>query len=145
MPLSLFDVNWLAVILAAVAAFVVGFLWYGPIFGKAWSDGMGFGTMTPEQMKEMQKGAMPGYLASIVANLVVAWGLAVVFAALGVGSVSAAIGVTVVLWLAFNLAPTIMGVFFRGPNSPAPIVYWIDASHRLGLMITEAVVIALLA
>ncbi len=29
-------VNWLAVVLGAVAFFVVGALWYGPLFGKVW-------------------------------------------------------------------------------------------------------------
>lgn len=29
-------INWLSVILAAVSAFVIGGLWYGPLFGKAW-------------------------------------------------------------------------------------------------------------
>lgn len=45
MPLSLTDVNWLAIVAAAVAAFVVGFLWYGPLFGKRWADAMGLGAM----------------------------------------------------------------------------------------------------
>lgn len=31
-------INWLAVLAASVSAFVVGGLWYGPIFGKAWSN-----------------------------------------------------------------------------------------------------------
>lgn len=42
-------VNWLAVLVATASAFVVGGLWYGPIFGKAWMDEMGF---TEEELKE---------------------------------------------------------------------------------------------
>ena len=30
------DINWLAVIVAAVATFVLGGVWYGPLFGKIW-------------------------------------------------------------------------------------------------------------
>ena len=30
------EVNWIAVIAAAVSAFVMGGLWYGPLFGKKW-------------------------------------------------------------------------------------------------------------
>ena len=30
------DLNWLAVITAAVSAFVLGGLWYGPLFKRAW-------------------------------------------------------------------------------------------------------------
>ncbi|MEO9485071.1 MAG: DUF1761 domain-containing protein [Ekhidna sp.] len=36
------SINWLAVLVAAVSAFVVGGLWYGPIFGKAWMAEMGY-------------------------------------------------------------------------------------------------------
>ena len=42
------NVNWLAIIIAAVANMVIGFLWYGPVFGKSWMTlsgrGMGQGT-----------------------------------------------------------------------------------------------------
>ena len=30
------DINWLAVLLAAVATFVLGGIWYGPLFGRIW-------------------------------------------------------------------------------------------------------------
>ena len=30
------DINWLAVVIAAVVTFVLGGLWYGPLFGKVW-------------------------------------------------------------------------------------------------------------
>jgi hypothetical protein len=32
----MFDVNWLGVLAAAVAGFLIGGLWYGPLLGKAW-------------------------------------------------------------------------------------------------------------
>lgn len=28
--------NWVAIIVATVVAMVIGFLWYGPVFGKSW-------------------------------------------------------------------------------------------------------------
>ena len=31
-----FDVNWLAVLAAAVSAFMLGGIWYGPLFKQAW-------------------------------------------------------------------------------------------------------------
>lgn len=36
------DINLLAVFLGALAFFVVGAIWYGPLFGKAWKDLVGF-------------------------------------------------------------------------------------------------------
>jgi len=35
-------INWLAVFAAAVSAFIIGGLWYGPLFGKAWMNANGF-------------------------------------------------------------------------------------------------------
>lgn len=46
-------VNWLAVIVAALAAFVLGGVWYGPLFGRAWMRASG---VTEEQAK---RGNMP--------------------------------------------------------------------------------------
>jgi hypothetical protein len=31
------NINYLAIIIAVVAHFVLGFLWYTPLFGKAWA------------------------------------------------------------------------------------------------------------
>ena len=36
------NINWLSVVLAAVSSFLVGGIWYGPLFGKAWMDAFGF-------------------------------------------------------------------------------------------------------
>lgn len=33
--------NWIAIIVSVVASFVVGGLWYGPLFGAAWKKEMG--------------------------------------------------------------------------------------------------------
>jgi len=35
------DLDWLAVVVGAVVFMVVGWLWYGPLFGKQWSAGTG--------------------------------------------------------------------------------------------------------
>lgn len=43
-----FDINWLSILAAAVASLVIGFLWYGPLFGKAWMAASG---MTEEKIK----------------------------------------------------------------------------------------------
>ena len=42
------EVNWLAVAVAGVSAFVLGGLWYGPLFGKAWMRHSG---MTEDRIK----------------------------------------------------------------------------------------------
>ena len=41
-------VNYLAVAACVVAAMPVGFLWFGPVFGKAWAKGMGMEDVKPD-------------------------------------------------------------------------------------------------
>jgi hypothetical protein len=49
------EVNWLAVLTAAISSFLLGGLWYSPaMFFKAWQRGAG---LTDEQL---QKGGHPG-------------------------------------------------------------------------------------
>lgn len=46
------EINWLAIGGATLVAFFIGFLWYGPVFGKAWMAEVG---MTQE---DAEKGNM---------------------------------------------------------------------------------------
>lgn len=46
---ALASVNWLAVIAAAAATFVLGGLWYGPLAGKVWMRASG---MTEERARQ---------------------------------------------------------------------------------------------
>jgi hypothetical protein len=41
-------VNWLAVIAAAISMFVIGGIWYGPLFGKPWQKAAG---LSDEQLR----------------------------------------------------------------------------------------------
>ena len=44
------NINWLALVAAAILPLVTGFLWYGPLFGKAWMKETG---ITEEKAKQM--------------------------------------------------------------------------------------------
>ena len=39
--LNFTDLNWWAILAATAAAFVLGGIWYGPVFGKAWMAAIG--------------------------------------------------------------------------------------------------------
>ena len=43
------NIHWLSVILAAVSSFLVGGIWYGPLFGRAWMKEFNF---TEEDLKK---------------------------------------------------------------------------------------------
>jgi hypothetical protein len=45
------DINWLAVLVAAIVTFVLGGLWYGPLFGKVWRTAEGQAEPEPGHRK----------------------------------------------------------------------------------------------
>jgi hypothetical protein len=78
-------VNWLAVLAAAISAFLLGGLWYSPaLFGKAWQRGAG---LTDEQLK----GGNPGkiYGGAFVLSLIAAATFAMFLGKLPVGTATA--------------------------------------------------------
>ncbi len=44
------DINWIPIVLSGLVPMVIGFLWYGPLFGKAWMQETG---MTKEKAQGM--------------------------------------------------------------------------------------------
>lgn len=60
------NINWLALVAAAILPLVTGFLWYGPLFGKAWMKESG---MTEEKAKSMNPAKTYG-LAVVMAFLI---------------------------------------------------------------------------
>ncbi len=69
--MSLSAVNWLAVVVAALSAFALGGLWYGPIFGKAWQSLSG---LTDEDIQNGHPALTYG--GALVLNLIAAFGMA---------------------------------------------------------------------
>tara|TARA_R110000765_G_scaffold415498_1_gene516658 strand:+ start:130 stop:543 length:414 start_codon:yes stop_codon:yes gene_type:complete len=73
--MNIFDVNWIAVIVAALAGFLVGGIWYGPVMGKRWMGAVG---LTEEQIKEGNMGKIYG--GAFAFSLIASWTLAHTFA-----------------------------------------------------------------
>jgi len=72
------EVNYLAILVCGVAAMVIGFVWYGFLFKKAWAKviGVDMSKMSPEECKELQKGMGGVYFAQFVLSLITAYVLA---------------------------------------------------------------------
>src|SRR3546814_656433 len=72
--MDLFAVNWLGVVLAALAGFVVGGIWYGPVMGKKWMGAVG---LTEEDAKSANMGMVYG--CAFAFSLLSSWVLAHTF------------------------------------------------------------------
>ncbi len=70
------EINYISVLACGVIAMVLGFVWYGPIFGKTWLRIIGASEADLAARKDMQKRAMPLYLVSFVLALFQAYVLA---------------------------------------------------------------------
>jgi len=102
MDLDFSSINWLAVLVAAVAAFVIGFLWHGPLFGKQWIKLMGIPKAEVDKMRARGMGPMvPHMIGSFVQQIVIAAVLAYFADALGVAGAGEAVMLGFLVWLGF--------------------------------------------
>ncbi|MDN3646170.1 DUF1761 domain-containing protein [Pontixanthobacter aestiaquae] len=92
--MDLFDVNWLAVVLAAACGFIVGGIWYGPVMGKKWMGAVG---LTEEQIQDGNMGLVYG--GAFAFSLLGSWTLAHTFA-----SYATDLSVAVKVMTAFGVA-----------------------------------------
>jgi hypothetical protein len=77
---TLMELNWLAILVATVAGFAIGGVWYGPLFGNAWMDALG------KKPEDIQPSPLP-YIISFVTALITAVVLAMMIDALNITSV----------------------------------------------------------
>ncbi len=62
-------INMMAVLVAVVANFIFGFIWYTPLFGKAWAQEMKFDTSVKPPSSEMAK----GMIFMVIGNFLMAY------------------------------------------------------------------------
>ncbi len=72
--MNLLEVNWMAVVLGALAGFMVGGIWYGPVMGKKWMGAVG---LTEEQIKQGSMGLIFG--GAFAFSLLASWTMAHTF------------------------------------------------------------------
>lgn len=70
------EINYLAVVVCGVLAMALGYVWYGPLFGKKWLEVIGATELDLERRREMQEGVGKLYLTQFVLALFQVWVLA---------------------------------------------------------------------
>ena len=113
MHLQMHNLNWVAVLVAAISTMVVGFLWYSPLlFAKPWMKEMGYDPNDKAKVQEMQKSAGPAYGASFVAGLVSAFTLALILHGLRAEDLHFGIMASFHIWLGFVATVQFTGALF---------------------------------
>lgn len=107
-------INIPAVLVAALAAFVIGFLWHGPLFGKQWIKLMGIPQAKVDEMQAKGMGPMiPRMIAAYVQQVIIAVVISYLAAGLGVVGLVPALTLAVVLWFGFIATVLLNGVLWE--------------------------------
>ncbi len=121
---------------AGIVAFIIGFAWYGPLFGKQWMQYMG---LKQESMKK--EGMMPAMIGGLVTAIVSAGVLSIFISATGVADIAGALAVGFLVWVGFFLT-TGLGIVLWEQK---PIgLYFLNAGHHLVTLLVMIAVIFIL-
>lgn len=106
-------VNYIAVLGAAVAAYVVGALWYGPVFGRAW---MKLSGITRESMKDMPLTPAVAMTLGFITTLLTSYVMAVFVTLLGPINAQAALTLSFWIWIGFVMTTLAGGPLWEGKS-----------------------------
>lgn len=97
--IDLTQINYLAVVVAALAAFLIGGIWYSALFANAWTKAQGW---TDEQVAAMKaKMSPPKFFGGmIIAYLVLAFAITVLELKINVQTLSGGAWLGATVWLA---------------------------------------------
>jgi hypothetical protein len=128
-------INWIAIAIATVVAMIIGWLWYGPLFGKTWRS------LTNNPAPK----AAVIYPLTLVATFATAFVLAYVTGAtsiaLGNGYVVPAVFSALFLWLGFSFARALIVTLFE--QKPVRLLL-INTGHDLAVSLGIAAIIGLM-
>jgi hypothetical protein len=130
------DINILAVLLAAMSAFLLGGIWYGPLFGKAWRKEVGLTIEDERAANQIKKFGL-----SFAFSLLSAVMLAHLFARVGVSKPHIYMMISTGIALGF-IIPSIGITYLFGHKSGK--LFAIDSGYWIGFYAAMGGVFALL-
>jgi len=118
------EINYLAVVVSALAVFILGALWYGPLFGKAW-----LASQSASQEELMASGSMSKTFAlSLAAYAVMAATVAMFIFLRNPPDLSRGLWLAAVLCVGIALPGTLTSVLYSANRFR---VFWINAGYQL--------------
>ncbi len=133
-------INITAVLVAALACFIIGFLMHGPLFGKLWMRLADVHPTGKEKFSDMYGQMFWNYVANVVTAFVMAGIFWLVFSSPYMGEMSAYRGAICGfwLWLGFIVTSTSMEVIWMKRS----FKYWLFevVSSLLGMLAMGAII-----
>lgn len=129
------QIHWLAVLVAAVAGFGVGGVWYGPLFGKAWMAERG---VTAESAKDGAN--MPVIFGTtFILNLIASFVLDHVFGTYGHPAIGLAMMIAVGIALGFIVTSIGVNYLFSRMSMKLFLIdagYWVLIYGVMGAVLS---------
>lgn len=135
------EINYFAVLAAAVVNMVVGFVWYSPnVFGKMWIEALGkkWGNCSAEMKKEASK----TYFLSFLSALIMGFVLSIIVYYMQATNMTEGVKVGFLVWLGFVATISLNSYLFE---KKPKILLLINAGYYLVSLICMAVVLAVMA
>lgn len=131
------EINYLVVLVAAVASMVVGSVWYGPLFGKKYMSAMGMDNMSEEQKVAMKKGMTMTYVWQFIASFVMFFVLAWLMGSMEQVSVHGGVALAVWVWGGFVVPLKLSDAIWGGKM----VLFWISISNMLVTLLVGGAII----
>jgi hypothetical protein len=127
MTIDFSDINFLAVLVAGLATFMLGGLWYMALFGKLWARLHGY---SEEKMKDMQAKVPPPLFfgGMIICDLVIALVVAILVVGLRINTAAGGVLLGFLIWL--GPAAAIRMTSQLASDKPIGL-YFIDVTYQL--------------
>lgn len=107
------SINITAVLVATLAEFIIGAIWYMPIFGTLWGKIHGSNNMTKKEQEQAQKDMMPLLAVQIVITFITTITLAKLWTLLPLYSIYSLAWLG---WIGFVVPTQIAAIIFGGTN-----------------------------
>ena len=137
---SFVGINPWAVLVSAIAAMVIGFLWYSPIlFANPWMRLMGIDPADKAKIAEMQKGKIYDLALAFVASVVSAVVLAKIIDLTSVNTILYGMKIGFAVWLGFVTTVQLTGALFG--KQPTKL-YLINTGYQLVCYLAMGAILA---
>ncbi len=120
-------IPWVGVLVAVVAAQIIGFVWYGPLFGKAWMAAIG---KTPESMKAdpNQASVAQAVTGGVIASILSAITLALLLSLSETPDLESGLIIGLLVSVGIMAANAVSGGLYEGRSATAT---WINVAYSI--------------
>ena len=133
-----YPINWLAVLFATLASFIIGWLWYSNIlFGKVWMRLSGI--TSKKQSNSKNSGMAKPMMISLILGLIASFVLANLIYWLNVSDSLSALRISLWLWLGFFVPVEANKVLWEGKPWG---LYFIGVFHHLAALSVSAIILS---